>query len=95
METAEKYRRLTDEEARSAREKYGANTLAKERKSSLLKTLAGFFKEPVFLLLIGAACLYFFLGEPRDGAVIAGEAALEIRAEAPAGLVLVDAGSAA
>ena len=70
METAEKYRGLTDEEARSAREKYGANTLAKERKSSLLKTLAGFFKEPVFLLLIGAACLYFFLGEPRDGAVM-------------------------
>ncbi len=43
----------------------------------------------------GAVTLNGLRLEPRDGAVIAGEAALEIRAEAPAGLVLVDAGSAA
>ncbi|MEG1602624.1 MAG: cation-translocating P-type ATPase [Cloacibacillus sp.] len=67
METTEKYCGLTNEEAAAARAKFGANSLTEERKNSPLIKVLKFFTEPVFLLLIGAACIYFFLGEPRDG----------------------------
>ena len=70
MELTEKYCGLSDGEVRERRERYGENSLALKREDSALRVLLKFFSEPVFLLLIGAAGLYFFLGEPRDGAVM-------------------------
>lgn len=67
METTEKYHGLSESEVREAREKFGSNSLAEEKKSSPLIKVIKLCSEPVFLLLIGAACIYFFLGEPRDG----------------------------
>ncbi|MDO5114618.1 MAG: cation-translocating P-type ATPase [Synergistaceae bacterium] len=69
-EIAEKYSGLSDAEVRERRERYGMNVIAEEKRESALKKALKSFSEPVFLLLIGAACLYFFLGEPRDGAVM-------------------------
>ncbi len=70
MEVAEKYRGLTAAEAAERRERYGRNVIAEDESDGPLKRMLKFFSEPVFLLLIGAACLYFFLGEPRDGVVM-------------------------
>ncbi|MDO4562013.1 MAG: cation-translocating P-type ATPase [bacterium] len=70
MEVAEKYRGLTAAEVAERRERYGRNVLAEDGSDGPLKKALKFFSEPVFLLLIGAACLYFFLGEPRDGVVM-------------------------
>ncbi|MCD7952587.1 MAG: HAD-IC family P-type ATPase, partial [Synergistaceae bacterium] len=70
MELTEKYCGLSDGEVKKRRERYGENSLTLKREDSALRVLLKFFSEPVFLLLIGAAGLYFFLGEPRDGAVM-------------------------
>lgn len=69
-EITEKYHGLSDAEVTELREKYGMNVLVEEKKESMLMKVLKSFSEPVFLLLIGAACLYFFLGEPRDGSVM-------------------------
>ena len=67
MKLSEDRKGLSDSEVLERRARFGENRLAEEKKTSLLSVLLKFFSEPVFLLLIGAACIYFFLGEPRDG----------------------------
>ena len=67
METTEKYSGLTQEEARAALAEHGPNSLSQTKKDSPILKVVKLCSEPVFLLLIGAACIYFFLGEPRDG----------------------------
>lgn len=49
---------------------YGSNELSKEKKKTLFHKLMDVLKEPMFLLLIGAATIYFFLGEPTDGFIM-------------------------
>jgi len=44
----------------------GANTLPDAARRGWPRILAGAAREPMFLLLIGAACLYLMLGEPRE-----------------------------
>ena len=61
---------LTDEEVRVARDKYGKNQLIPTKKESLFLKILEVLKEPMFLLLLVAAVIYFILGEPQDGIVM-------------------------
>ncbi|SHJ44652.1 Ca2+-transporting ATPase [Clostridium cavendishii DSM 21758] len=61
---------LTTSEVKNLRKKYGLNEIAKVKKQSPLIKFLGVFKEPMFLLLIGAAILYFILGEPREAFIM-------------------------
>lgn len=61
---------LTSEEAKRLQEQYGKNELTPLKKESFLRDVLHVVSEPMFLLLIAAAIIYFILGEPRDGAVM-------------------------
>ncbi|AFA47697.1 cation-translocating P-type ATPase [Acetobacterium woodii] len=61
---------LTTAEARKRQEQYGKNELTAEKKESFFFKTIHIICEPMFLLLIVAAVIYFVLGEPRDGAVM-------------------------
>ena len=61
---------LTTEQARKLQEKYGKNELAPQKKQSFIRKALRTVCEPMFLLLLIAATIYFFLGEPRDGAIM-------------------------
>ncbi len=61
---------LTEEQARALQLQYGKNVLHIEKKPRFFKKVLRIFSEPMFLLLIAAAIIYFILGEPRDGAVM-------------------------
>ncbi|MFT8313046.1 MAG: cation-translocating P-type ATPase [Clostridium sp.] len=61
---------LTTKEVSTLQEKYGLNELIKNEKPNPLKKFIGVFKEPMFLLLVGASTLYFILGQPREGIVM-------------------------
>ena len=50
--------------------KYGMNELVIQEKPNMLKKFLGVFKEPMFLLLLIAATVYFLLGAPKDGAIM-------------------------
>ena len=53
-----------------ARNKYGKNELIPTKKESLFLKILEVLKEPMFLLLLVAAVIYFILGEPQDGVVM-------------------------
>lgn len=61
---------LTEAEVRARQQQYGKNELAAQKKPGFLKKAFQIFCEPMFLLLIAAALIYFILGEPRDGAIM-------------------------
>lgn len=61
---------LTTSEAKSLQEKHGKNELTTEKKESFIRKIFRIVCEPMFLLLIVAATIYFILGEPRDGAIM-------------------------
>ena len=61
---------LTSEQVKKLQEKYGKNELTQEKKQSFFKKALHVICEPMFLLLIFAALIYFILGEPRDGAIM-------------------------
>lgn len=61
---------LTTEEARKRQEEYGKNELTSGKKENFFIKTIHIICEPMFLLLIVAAVIYFILGEPRDGAVM-------------------------
>lgn len=61
---------LTTSQAKQLQEKFGKNELAVEKKESIFHKILHVMSEPMFLLLIIAAVIYFFLGEPRDGAIM-------------------------
>lgn len=61
---------LTSVEARKRQEQYGKNELISEKKENFLLKVFHIICEPMFLLLIVAAVIYFILGEPRDGAIM-------------------------
>ena len=63
------YNGLTSEEVRILQEKYGKNELVPEKKDNIFRKIINVITEPMFLLLIFAATVYFILGEPRDGAI--------------------------
>ncbi len=61
---------LTNEEVKIAQEKHGKNLLISEKKENFLFKILDVLKEPMFLLLLFAASIYFILGEPRDGTIM-------------------------
>lgn len=61
---------LNDHEVILSREKNGSNELTKKKKESLIIKIFEIFKEPLFLLLIIAASVYFIVGEYGDGIVM-------------------------
>lgn len=61
---------LTSKEVETLRKKFGFNELVKTKKPNLFKKFLSVFKEPMFLLLIIAATLYFILGEPKEAIIM-------------------------
>ena len=61
---------LTTAEAKRLQGQYGKNELTQQKKKSFFKQALHIICEPMFLLLIVSAVIYFFLGEPRDGAIM-------------------------
>ena len=65
-----KYFGLSDEEVIKSRNKYGINELEKKRKENIFQKILHIFTEPMFLLLIVAASIYFILGDVGDGIIM-------------------------
>lgn len=61
---------LTTAQAKQLQQKYGKNELTPQKQRSFLRKVIPIILEPMFLLLIVAAIIYFVLGEPRDGAIM-------------------------
>ncbi len=61
---------LTSEQARKLQVEYGRNELTPQKKTSFISKALHIVAEPMFLLLLVAAVIYFVLGEPRDGAIM-------------------------
>lgn len=61
---------LTSKQAKELQEKYGKNELTPKKKETIFHKLFHVICEPMFLLLLVAAVIYFILGEPRDGAIM-------------------------
>lgn len=70
MTNTPKHIGLSSEEAKHRQQQYGKNELTPQKKESFLKKVLHILCEPMFLLLIIAAVIYFILGEPRDGATM-------------------------
>lgn len=61
---------LTTAEAKGLQEQFGKNELTPQKKESFFKKVLHIICEPMFLLLLVAATIYFLLGEPRDGCIM-------------------------
>lgn len=61
---------LTTTEVKLRQQQYGRNELTPLKKEGFLRKVFHILCEPMFLLLIIAAVIYFILGEPRDGAIM-------------------------
>ena len=61
---------LTSAKAKELQEKFGKNELVAAKRESIFHKIISVISEPMFLLLIVAAVIYFILGEPRDGAIM-------------------------
>lgn len=61
---------LSSAEAKRLQEQVGRNELTPQKKESFFRKVLHILCEPMFLLLIVAAVIYFVLGEPRDGAIM-------------------------
>lgn len=61
---------LTTKQAKQFQERYGKNELVIEKRVNFLIKILHVICEPMFLLLIIAAVIYFILGEPRDGSIM-------------------------
>src|SRR5512137_102785 len=61
---------LTQDQAQKRLLRFGANLLKPGRKSNTLTLLINQFRSPLVLILIIAAMLAFFLGEPINGGII-------------------------
>ena len=70
MKILENIKGLTDEEVILSRESNGSNELIKKKKEPLILKILSIFQEPMFLLLIIAASVYFIVGEYGDGIIM-------------------------
>lgn len=61
---------LTNREVESLQKKYGLNELIIKNAPNPFKKFLSVFKEPMFLLLVGAASLYFILGQHSDALIM-------------------------
>ncbi len=69
-EEIQNYQGLTTSKAKQLQEQFGKNELVAEKKESFLHKILHVISEPMFILLIVAAIIYFILGEPKDGAIM-------------------------
>jgi P-type Ca2+ transporter type 2C len=58
---------LTDQQVREARQLHGRNEIEHKKESGFLRALKDVVKEPMFLLLLAAATIYFISGDTGDG----------------------------
>ncbi len=70
MNTKEDMSGISSSDVSALQEKFGKNILVPVKKQSFFKKVIHIICEPMFLLLIIAATIYFLLGEPRDGAIM-------------------------
>lgn len=61
---------LTTLQAEQRQEQYGRNELVPKKKETFFHKMLSVICEPMFLLLIIAAMIYFLLGEPKDGVIM-------------------------
>lgn len=61
---------LTSHEAQRRLRRYGKNEVSAQKRKGIFAKLGAVVTQPMFLLLLSAAVIYFILGEPRDGAVM-------------------------
>jgi Ca2+-transporting ATPase len=61
---------LTSQEAQKLQAKFGKNELTPKKNENFFFKVLHIVCEPMFLLLLLAAIIYFILGEPKDGAVM-------------------------
>lgn len=69
---------LSDAQAAQRLIEDGPNALPGGRRRSLLSIALATVREPMFLLLLGAATLYLLLGEPQEGATLLGFVAVTL-----------------
>lgn len=62
---------LTGSEVLASRKKFGSNVLESKKKNHFLEAIKGLAKEPMVILLLVAATLYFFTGNTGDGIFLA------------------------
>lgn len=61
---------LNSSRVQELRRKYGLNEVVKIKRINPLKRFFQVFKEPMFLLLLGASMLYLILGEPKEALIM-------------------------
>jgi P-type Ca2+ transporter type 2C len=64
------FKGLNDAEVLQSREEYGANKTVYKKEGSLIEILLEVVLEPLFLILIAAASIYFLLGEYQEGIIM-------------------------
>lgn len=62
---------LSDSEVVASREKFGVNVLESKKRNPFFEAVKGLIKEPMVILLLVAATLYFFTGNTGDGIFLA------------------------
>ena len=70
MEEVQKSEGLTDEEVKANREKFGPNVSDDEKQSPVWHIIKDIITEPLFVILVGAALIYFILGEYNEGIIM-------------------------
>lgn len=61
---------LTTLQAQELQQQFGKNELVPKKKENFFLKAFRVICEPMFLLLLAAAVIYFILGEPKDGAIM-------------------------
>ncbi|MBC6489719.1 cation-translocating P-type ATPase [Flavihumibacter stibioxidans] len=62
---------LTDQEVLESREKYGSNIIAGKKENPVVRAISDLAKEPMVLLLMAAAAIYFISGDTGEGIFMA------------------------
>jgi len=63
---------LTDEEVQDAKSKYGRNVITYQKENHILSIIKGVLMEPMVLLLLVTASLYYFTGNVGDAIFLGG-----------------------
>lgn len=61
---------LKEDEVKKLQKQYGLNEFVKKEKPNPIKKFLGVFKEPMFLLLVVTALLYFLLKKPQEAIIM-------------------------
>jgi Ca2+-transporting ATPase len=78
MQGFQAWQGLSEQEASARLARFGANLIHEPKSRSLREILHETLREPMFLLLIGAATLYLFIGDLAEGLFLTGGALLSL-----------------